>query len=81
MTDKYSTYTLFLDPVSFAKTSKSSQSIGRFHTVKPNRLETELISGSSDQDDKSMLDAAQKIFEMGCKQIFITLGEGWGFLL
>ena len=75
LTDEYSNIPLFLDPVSFAKTSKIVELIGRFHTVKPNRLETELISGVKITDKDSMLEAAQKIFDMGCKQIFITLGE------
>ena len=66
---------LFLDPVSFAKTSKILHIIGKFHTVKPNKLEAELISGISIKDDKSMLNAAQNIFDKGCKQIFITLGK------
>ena len=75
LTDKYSNIPLFLDPVSFAKTSKILKLIGRFHTVKPNRLETELISGVKITDNDSMLKAAKIIFDMGCKQIFITLGE------
>jgi pseudouridine kinase len=75
LTNKYSNIPLFLDPVSFAKTSKILKLIGRFHTVKPNRLETELISGVKITDNDSMLKAAKIIFDMGCKQIFITLGE------
>ena len=75
LTNKYSNIPLFLDPVSFAKTSKILKLIGRFHTVKPNRLETELISGVEITDNDSMLKAAKIIFDMGCKQIFITLGE------
>ena len=75
LTDKYSNIPLFLDPVSFAKTSKILKLIGRFHTVKPNRLETELISGVKITDNESMLKAAKIIFDMGCKQIFITLGK------
>ena len=73
--EHFSQIPLFLDPVSFAKTSKILHIIGKFHTVKPNKLEAELISGIKIEDDKSMLSAAQKIFEMGCKQIFITLGR------
>ena len=73
--EKYNHIPLFLDPVSFAKTSKVLHIIGKFHTIKPNKLEAELISGISIKDDESMLNAAQKIFEKGCKQIFITLGK------
>ena len=75
ITQKYSHIPLFLDPVSFAKTSKILNIIGKFHTVKPNRLEAELISGIKIIDEESMLKASQLIFEKGCSQIFITLGE------
>ena len=68
LTDKYSNIPLFLDPVSFAKTSKILNLIGRFHTVKPDRLETELITGIKITDKDSMLNAAQKIFDMGLSQ-------------
>ena len=57
LTDEYSNIPLFLDPVSFAKTSKIVELIGRFYTVKPNRLETELISGVKITDKDSMLEA------------------------
>lgn len=73
--DEYSHVPLFLDPVSIAKTSKIINIIGKFHTVKPNRLEAELITGIKITDKKSMLKAAQNIFNRGCKQIFITLGK------
>ena len=73
LTDEYSNIPLFLDPVSFAKTSKIVELIGRFHTVKPNRLETELISGVKITDNDSMLEAAQKIFDMGCKLSLIHI--------
>ena len=75
LTEKYSKIPLFLDPVSFAKTSKILDLIGRFHTIKPNRLETELISGIKITDKASMQKAAEIIFEKGCQQIFITLGR------
>jgi pseudouridine kinase len=64
-----------LDPVSIAKTSKIINIIGKFHTVKPNRLEAELITGIKINNKQSMLKAAQNILNRGCKQIFITLGK------
>ena len=75
ITNEYSHVPLFLDPVSIAKTSKITNIIGKFHTVKPNRLEAELITGIKITDKQSMLKAAQNIFDRGCKQIFITLGK------
>ena len=64
-----------MDPVSIAKASKIIDIIGKFHTVKPNRLEAELITGIKITDNQSMLKAAQNLFERGCKQIFMTLGK------
>jgi len=75
ITNEYSHIPLFLDPVSIAKTSKIINIIGKFHTVKPNRLEAELITGIKITGKQSMLKAAQNIFDQGCKQIFITLGK------
>jgi len=75
ITDEFSHVPLFLDPVSITKTSKIIEIIGKFHTVKPNRLEAELITGIKISGRKSMLEAAQSIFDRGCKQIFITLGK------
>ena len=75
ITIKYNNIPLFLDPVSFAKTSKILSLIGKFHTVKPNRIEAELISGIKITDEASMLNASENIFEKGCRQIFITLGQ------
>ena len=75
ITEEFSHIPLFLDTVSIAKASKIKHLIGRFHTVKPNRLETELITGIKITDQPSMLRSAKNLFDRGCKQIFITLGE------
>jgi pseudouridine kinase len=73
--NEYGHMPLFLDPVSIAKTSKIIDIIGKFHTIKPNRLEAELITGIKITNPKSMLEAAQNLFDRGCRQIFITLGK------
>ena len=75
VTKEFSHIPLFLDTVSIAKASKIIHLIGKFHTVKPNRLESELITGIKITDESSMLKVAKNLFDRGCKQIFITLGE------
>ena len=75
VTEEFSHIPLFLDTVSIAKSSKIIHLIGKFHTVKPNRLESELITGIKITDESSMIKAAKNLFDRGCKQIFITLGE------
>ncbi len=75
VTNEFSHIPLFLDTVSIAKASKIKHLIGKFHTVKPNRLESELITGVKITDESSMLKASKILFNKGCRQIFITLGE------
>jgi pseudouridine kinase len=75
ITEEFSHIPLFLDTVSIAKASKIKHLIGKFHTVKPNRLESELITGIKITDQSSMHSAAENMFDKGCKQIFITLGD------
>lgn len=73
--DEFSHIPLFLDTVSIVKASKIIDIIGKFHTVKPNRLEAEFITGIKITDEQNMLKAAQNMLNKGCKQIFITLGK------
>ena len=49
---------VFVDPVSTAKAGKVKPVLGKLHTLKPNRIEAELLSGVSITDDKSLSAAA-----------------------
>lgn len=69
------TVPLFADPVSTAKAKKFVDALGRFHTLKPNRLEAELLSGVPITDNASLGKAAQKLLERGLRQVFISLGD------
>ena len=42
---------IFADPVSTAKAVKLRPVLGRLHTLKPNRIEAELLSGVSITDE------------------------------
>jgi pseudouridine kinase len=64
----------FLDPVSAAKAVKARALIGRFHTIKPNLLEAEALSGISIRSDDDLKRAAAVFHEQGVRQVFITLG-------
>lgn len=66
----------FLDPVSVAKAERVRGVIGRFHTVKPNRMEAEVISGLSIMSEQDLKEAARWFICQGVKRIFITLGGG-----
>jgi len=66
---------LFLDPVSASKADRVKPMIGRFHTIKPNRIEAELLSGIEITDDGSLAKAGQWFLDQGVKRVFISLSE------
>ncbi len=65
---------LFVDPVSTAKAEKLRPILGRIHTLKPNRLEAELLSGVPITDEQSLAAAAQALLATGLRRVFISLG-------
>ncbi|MBK5246552.1 MAG: bifunctional hydroxymethylpyrimidine kinase/phosphomethylpyrimidine kinase [Peptostreptococcaceae bacterium] len=67
---------LFLDPVSAAKAERIKNLIGKFHTVKPNRKEAEIITGLSIMNEDELRQAGKWFEEKGVKRIFITLSGG-----
>ena len=64
-----------LDPISANKTVKILPLIGGFHTIKPNRLEAEVIADMSIKNDEDLLKAAAKIHDLGVTNLFITLDK------
>lgn len=65
---------LFADPVSTAKAAKLKPVLGKLHTLKPNRLEAELLSGVPITDGESLRRAADALLETGLRRVFISLG-------
>ena len=71
---------IFLDPVSTAKAERIKSRIGRFHTVKPNRLEAETLSGVSIPQEPGIVQeealekAARGFHALGVRHVFISLG-------
>ncbi len=65
---------IFADPVSTAKAEKLRPVLGRLHTLKPNRIEAELLSGVAISDDASLRRAADALLETGLHRAFISLG-------
>ena len=49
--------------------------LGRLHTLKPNRLEAELLSGVPITDETSLRRAAGILLETGLRRVFISLGS------
>ena len=65
---------VFIDPVSTVKAEKLRGLLGRVHTLKPNRIEAELLSGVKITDDESLRQAAQALLDQGVQRVFLSLG-------
>ena len=65
---------IFADPVSTAKAEKLRPVLGKLHTLKPNRLEAELLSGVTITDQASLDRAADVLLSTGLRRVFISLG-------
>lgn len=64
----------FLDTVSTTKAMKVKDIIGYFHTIKPNKLEAEMLSGieiTGEEDIKRVLDY---FLNKGVKRVFLSMG-------
>ncbi len=66
---------IFADPVSVTKADRLKPILGRIHTLKPNRLEAEVLSGMAIRDQESLRQAAEKLLATGLERVFITLGS------
>lgn len=66
---------IFADPVSTTKAEKLRGIVGKLHTLKPNRLEAEKLSGEVIKDEVSLARAAGKLLDTGLKRVFLSLGQ------
>lgn len=71
---EHCTVPIFVDPVSTAKAPKIADIIGKLHTLKPNRIEAEILSGIHITDDKSLREAAEVLLSSGLHRVFISCG-------
>lgn len=65
----------FIDTVSTAKAKKIRDLIGYFHTIKPNRIEAEVLTGFKIDNEESIKRAIQYFIDHGVKRVYISLGE------
>ena len=71
---KNCTAPLFIDPVSTTKAEKLWDLLPYIHTLKPNKLEAELLSGIPIREKADVQKAAQKLLEQGVQRVFISMG-------
>lgn len=65
---------IFADPVSVSKAEKLKPYLGSLNTIKPNKIEAELLSDTSITDEASLQKAADQMLETGLHRVFISLG-------
>ena len=65
---------LFCDPVSTAKAKKIEAILSKIHTLKPNRLEAELLSGVTMKKIEDVEKVADALLEKGVQRMFISMG-------
>lgn len=71
---KYEGKTRFiLDPVSASKVQKVRHLVGKFHMIKPNRHEAEILCGFQIQTQEDMKKAGKFFREQGVQDVFISL--------
>ena len=68
------TVPIFCDPVSTIKAEKIRPILGKLHTLKPNKLEAELLSGISIHTMEDVEKAAQALLDTGLRRVFISMG-------
>lgn len=68
------TVPIFADPVSTAKAEKLKPVLGKIHTLKPNRMEAELLSGVKITNMDSLKEAARVLLDTGMHRVFISMG-------
>ncbi len=66
---------LMLDTVSTRKALKVKEFIGRFHTIKPNRMEAEVLSDVVIYSNDDLKRAGDYFLSKGVKKVFISMGS------
>ena len=65
---------LYLDPVSTTWAQNLKPWLGSFDTIKPNRMEMEVLADMSIRTESDLRAACQKVRGMGVRQLFVSLG-------
>jgi|GEM_PF-252554 len=69
------TVPLMLDPVSTAWARNAAPLAGYFHTLKPNLMEMEVLSGMRITNERELDAACGMLLEKGVYQVFVSLGR------
>ncbi len=66
---------LFADPVSTKKAEKLKPILGKIHTLKPNILEAQVLSGVNIRERDDCRKAAEALLETGLQRLYISAGS------
>ncbi|SEJ33952.1 pseudouridine kinase [Propionispira arboris] len=66
---------IFVDPVSTTKAMKLQAVLGLIHTLKPNLLEAEILSGVKITDRVTLYQAVDVLLATGLQRVFISMGK------
>ncbi len=68
------TVPFFIDPVSTVKAVKIAPILSKVHTLKPNKIEAELLSGVKINSPEDAEKAAKALLKKGLRRVFISMG-------
>ena len=74
LVDKYPQQRIVLDPVSIGKAEHLYDMVGKFHTVKCNKMEASYLADIPINSKEEVQKAAQVLLDKGIEQVFITMG-------
>ena len=66
---------LFCDPVSTAYAKRIKPYVSKIHTIKPNKMELEVLTDMPCNSKKEVVEACHKLVEQGVKRVFVTAGS------
>lgn len=75
ITEMFSDKKLFFDPVSANKAERAKNVIGAFHSIKPNLIEAEVLSGIKIENEADLKKVGAWFIEQGVENVFITLNK------
>ena len=66
---------VFADPVSTTYARKFKGRLGGIHTLKPNRMEAEVLAEMEIRDGSSLEEAAKRLLDQGLSRVVVSLGK------
>ncbi len=77
LVEKYPQQRIVLDPVSIGKSRQLKGLIGKFHTLKCNRMEAAYLADTPINHKEDVVEVVDKLLKKGLKQVFVTMsGDG-----